>query len=302
MTQRLFKRAARDKAAAMERARFDVDRGCIGLALERMADIRVEFPRDAVLEYAEGWLRKEFLGQGRRALQQFRLSQEYDSSYQPSAFNAAKYAASEEEYRKRAAHARHLDPTDPDLLLFDERDRELAAGRTYGEVLGNFVAQAQQHGKYGDCAAVSELAIGTGGWSRLQELDLRHTRCSALRALDRKEASARQVRREDYPPRERLALAEALAELELVLALDPCDPKMLNLKSAWLVLMRQYDGAIAAADAALAVQPAAAEAALAIQLAAAKASGGSPGSPGVVIRYDSITWDLCPIERLFERC
>jgi len=255
MTQRLFKRAAGDKAAAMERAYFDADRGCIELALERMADIRVEFPRDAVLEYAEGCLRKDSLGQGRRALQQFRLAQEYEPTHLFSAFNAAKYASSEEEYRARSAHARHLAPADPDLRLFDEIDGELAAGRTYGELLSNFVALAQQHAKYGDCAAASELAIGTGDWSRPQELDLRRARCWALRELDRTEESARQVRREDYPPRERLALAEALAELELVLDLDPCDPKMLNFKSAWLVLMRQYEGAIAAADAALAVQP-----------------------------------------------
>ncbi|HNX34686.1 MAG TPA: hypothetical protein PKM57_08665 [Kiritimatiellia bacterium] len=252
---RLFKRSANDKPTALERVYFDADRGCIALALERMADIRIDFPRDAVLEYAEGCLRKDSLGQGLRALEQFRLAQKYDPSHLFSAYNAAKYSDSEKDYRARTAHARRLAPKDPDMLFFQHLDEALAAGQTWGELLTNFVAVTQQHGKHGDTAAVAEIALSSGDWSRTEEIQLRHARCGALRELDRAEDAAHEVRHEDYPPSERLALDEALKELDRVLELDPADPKMINFKSAWLNLMRRYPEAIAVADEAISIQP-----------------------------------------------
>ena len=255
MTTRFFKRTDSDKLRSISRAYFDTDRGCVELALERLADVRVEFPHDATLEYAEACLRKDSLGQGQRALGQFRLAQEYDPNHVFSAYNAAKFASSEEEYRARSAHARRIAPNDPDLQFFDAVDRSMAEGATFAELLANYVALTQQQAMFGQCAAAAELAIAAGEWSRDQELELRRARCSALRELDRAEEAARQIRRENYPPRERLALKEALAEVERVLVLDPYDPKMLNFKSAWLILMRDYEAAIAAADAALSIQP-----------------------------------------------
>jgi hypothetical protein len=252
---RLFKRSANDKGTAIERAYFDADRGHILLALARMADIREEFPRDAGLEYAEGILRKDFLGQGLRALEQFRLAQKYAPNHLFSAYNAAKYADSENDYRERVAHVRRLAPNDPDLVYFTHVDQALANGQNWGELLTNFVVAAQQQTQNGDCAAVAELAIAAGEWNRSEEIGLRHARCGSLRELDRTEEATRRVRHEDYPPCERIALEEAQAELDRVLELGPSDPKMLNFKSAWLILKRRYEEAIVAADEVLLIQP-----------------------------------------------
>ncbi len=252
---RFIRRSSEDKARALERAYADADGGNIALALERLADVRLEFPRDAILEYAEGILRKDHVGQGLRAQAQFLLAQQYDSQHLFSAFNAAKYAPTEPEYRERSAWARRLAPRDPDLGLFDTIDGALAQGELYGGLLAQFVQQAQEVGQHGDCAAVAEVALEAEEWDHAQELALRGARCQALRELDKVEELAHQARREYYPPPERLPLHGALAEMERAIALSPEDPKLWNFKSAWLILLQRYAEALSAADRALDLEP-----------------------------------------------
>jgi hypothetical protein len=83
--------AARDvhaKAVAIERGFFDADRGCTLAALERITDVRVEFPDDAAAAYSEGILRKDFLGQGLRASELFQLAQQCDPRVSPPSSTA----------------------------------------------------------------------------------------------------------------------------------------------------------------------------------------------------------------------
>ena len=59
---RFFSRGEIDKATAIDRSYLDADRGCAELALARLADVRIEFPADAKLEYAAGTIRHQFAG------------------------------------------------------------------------------------------------------------------------------------------------------------------------------------------------------------------------------------------------
>jgi len=252
---KFFQRTYYDKATALERAYFDADRGCIELALTRLADIRLEFPRDAILEYAEGTLRIDFIGQGLLAQQQFLLAQSIDPNHIFSAFNSAKYARNLDEYRRQSKHSRHIAPHDEDLRLFDEFDRNLETNCEYFEHLLSSAFTHQQHSMHGDLAAVTEIALQANEWDQNQEFLLRKNRAIALRELDKAAETIRNARTEYYHPQERIALAEALRELELALKLNPHDPKLWNYKSAWMFLMRRFDDAYAAAEQALSIQP-----------------------------------------------
>ena len=66
------------------------------------------------------------------------------------------------------------------------------------------------------------------------ELALRGARMGSLRELDKAAEASRGTRGEGFPPDERLALHEAMAELEIALSLDPEDYMLWNFKSAWL--------------------------------------------------------------------
>ena len=50
---------------------FDADHGRVKLALERLRDLEEEVGADAKISYAEGLLRRDFLGQGKQAYQCF---------------------------------------------------------------------------------------------------------------------------------------------------------------------------------------------------------------------------------------
>ena len=252
---KLFTRISGDKATTIERAYFDADRGCIELALARFADLRIDFPQDPVLEYAEGILRKDFIGQGLQAQQQFLLAQSIDPNHQFSAFNSAKYARNLNEYRRQSQHSRTIAPKDEDLRLFDNIDKILDDNHEYFEHLISTVYAVQEHESFGELAAVIEIALQANDWSRDEELSMRISRANALRQLDKAAETIRQGRNEYYPPQERLALTEAINELDHALELDPYDPKLWNYKSAWLILLRRFDDAYAAGKQAIAIQP-----------------------------------------------
>lgn len=258
MIRRLYRRDQEDKLHTIARCFFEAEHGWISLALERLADLADEFPNDPQVEYAEGMIRRDFLGQGIAVQQLFLRAQEHatnrshtNENYLLVTFNAAKFARNEAEYRRQERIARTLAPYDPDLQLFDRINEMLADGVEYSEVLADAVAQYQQGGEHGSCAAFAELALGAGGFSRQDQIGIRNARAGSLRELDKSCEASRLARGEAFPPEERLALIEALNEIDRVLALDPADHVSWNFRSAWLTLLQRYEEALQAAGKAL---------------------------------------------------
>ena len=77
----------------------------------------------------------------------------------------------------------------------------------------------------------------------------------SLRELDKAAEASRSVRGEGFIPEERLALHEAMKEIEQTLMLETEDHMLWNFKSAWLYLLDKQEEAIAAADMALSICP-----------------------------------------------
>ncbi len=259
---RLYRRDSNDKINAINRCYFDAEHGWTSLALDRLQDIQEEFPDDPQAEYAEGLIRKDFLGQGLKGQSCFLAAQTHNTSrtnsnenYLFATFNSAKYARNHEEYLQQERIARSLAPRDGDLVLFDGINAILEDGQAYHDVLSSAAGECQEHGKHGDCAAFAELALEAGKFSMNDELALRKARMGALRELDKDADASRKTRGEDFPAAERLALHEAMAEVKIALALDPEDHMLWNFKSAWLYLLDQPEESIVAADKALSLSP-----------------------------------------------
>ena len=64
---RLIKKEKADKLDSIERCFFDAEHGWITLSLDRLDDLKNEFPSDPQVLYAEALIRKGFLGQGIKA-------------------------------------------------------------------------------------------------------------------------------------------------------------------------------------------------------------------------------------------
>jgi len=165
--------------------------------------------------------------------------------------NSINYSSNEDEFRKWYKIALNLFPSEGRLKIFKKDIDDLDSGVKYYERLLSYAGH-----KYGDCAAFAELALlHTNQLSFDQELSLRTTRALALRELDKLSENSRNIRIEEFPAEERLALIDALKELEFAIKLDPNDHKLWNFKSSWLLKMKKIDEAITAADESLKLCP-----------------------------------------------
>ncbi|MBK9681517.1 MAG: hypothetical protein IPO69_22125 [Saprospiraceae bacterium] len=250
-----YQKDKEDKLNTINRVFFDAEQGLLTLALERLKDLHRDFPKDAQVDYAEGLFRKDFLGQGSKAQELFlkALSHSTDrrktnENYLFSLFNSIKYARNIKEFNLQINIARSLGLDDPDFNYFNEIEESLKQGLEYADILSQAVAQYEKNAKYGECASFADLAINCGNHSRDDLLILRKSRMNALRDLDRAAGASREVRGEDFPPKERLTLLEALKELEESILLDPYDHMLWNFKSAWLYIIENYDEGINAAN------------------------------------------------------
>lgn len=257
-----YKLDQEDKMNSINRCYFDAEHGWITLSLDRLTDLLKKFPDDAQVEYAEALIRKDFIGQGLKAQELFlkaqlhsRDKQKSNQNYLFSTFNAAKYARNEEEFRKQCKIALSLAPKDSDSSFFEQITTMLDDGVPYIDILSNTVADYQKHSKYGDCACFAELALNAGNLSFEEEIALRKARMMSLRELDKAAEASRGIRGEGFPPTERIALKDAIKELEIVISFDPYDHLLWNFKSAWFYLMNQCEDAIVASDKALSLCP-----------------------------------------------
>lgn len=255
-----YQRDNEDKINSINRCFFDAEHGWITIALERLKELHHEFSNDSQIQYAEGLIRKDFLGQGIKAEKCFlaahknsKDASKNNETYLFSTFNSAKYARNLDEFRRQEKIARALDPHDRDLILFDQINEQLAQVNDYSYILANAVSQYQRHNKYGECASMAELALQAGDFQLDDELGLRKARLWALRELDKKAENARKARGEGFIPIERLALQQAVNEIEIAIQLDPEDYMLWNFKSAWSYLLDRPEDSISAANKALSI-------------------------------------------------
>lgn len=251
---RPYKRDQEDKVNSLNRCFFDAEHGWVQQALDRLGDVRREFPDDGQVEYAEALIRKDFLGQGSLAEEFFLKALRADPSHKFAAFNAGKYARSREEFQRQASVARRVCAGDPDLRFFQKVEENIK-DLEYRDLLAQAAQQYQAHEQYGEFASFAELSLGAGSHSLENELELRKGRAIALRQLDKAAAESRDTRGEGFPPEERLSLRDAVAELGRAIELDPEDHMLWNFQSAWMIQLCRWDEAIVAADKALSLAP-----------------------------------------------
>ncbi len=247
---RLYLRSKKiDMMDTINRCYFDADHGRIKLALERLKDLEEELGEDAKISYAEGLLRKDFLGQGVKAYDCFVKALSLDPSHAFAVCNSAEYAPDETEFRKWSEVAAQLSPQD--AQSFQDRSEIFDQGIYYGE----FLLKIGDDKKPGDSAAYIELGLLTAKLKQKEEVKVRRARAQKLRLLDNEAEHHRNTMVEDFPPDERLALAEAIAEIELAIRLDEYDEELWNLKSAWCCLIGRYAESIVCADRAIELRP-----------------------------------------------
>jgi len=88
-----------------------------------------------------------------------------------------------------------------------------------------------------------------------EELAARKIRAKCLRALDKEASMKRTSQFEEFPPDERLALHDAIAEIDRALLLDEYAPELWNFKSAWCNLLERYEESIQYANKAIELRP-----------------------------------------------
>ena len=262
---RLIKKEKADKLDSIERCFFDAEHGWITLSLDRLDDLKNEFPSDPQVLYAEALIRKGFLGQGIKAEDLFLEAQctatnrtKENENYLLSSYNSAKYARNIKEYIRQEKIFRKLAPNDPDILYFDSVNHLLEAGNEYANILNDAVVQWQHHainGTDGDIAAFAEIALISGEHNINVEIGLRTARYHALRQLDKVAESSRKIRGEGTPPNERLALKYAMAEINNLVSIESNNHMFWNEKTAWHILLREFSQALSSADRAIELCP-----------------------------------------------
>jgi len=253
---RLDKRTQNDKMNYINRCFFDAQHSRVGLALIRLKDLKDEFPNDAKIIYAEGLIRKDYLGQGLKAGELFRTAYEIDNTHAFAACNATLFARNDQEFLKWAEFSKKADPNDKSLIqLVTSTKKHLENSIPYGELL---LGAAQQHlaaKNFGFSAAFAEIALQTEQIPQDNVVNTRRGRAQCLRTLDSEAHHYRKTIGEDFPPEERLALHAALEEIERASTLDEYDAELWNLRAAWSILIERYDDAIGYADKAVNLRP-----------------------------------------------
>ena len=251
---RLYKRSkAIDLKDTIGLAQLDADFGRVRTALDRLADLADELGDDAMICYAEGLIRRDFLGQGFEAHRCFKRALELDPTHGLSACNATLGAPSEQKFRRFAEIACRLSPDDADgiresLGQFEDNNfANVACHQAFGY-------HEQKH--FGSCAALLEISLTCqSADDSTEEAKMRRWRAESLRHLDRQAAAQSQTWGEALPGRERMALREAKAEIERALKLDEFDAEMWNLKAAWCIELGLHSEAVESADRAIALRP-----------------------------------------------
>jgi len=252
---RLYRRSHNDMINHIKRCYFEAQRGWVSRALERVQDIADEFPQEATVLHAEATLNKEYLGRGLAARDLCEKAFQLDPT-EVNANNAAMLARNEEDFSKWTELALKAAPHDHAIRSFKaEGERLLKAGLPYWQILADGSERCRAAKDFGTAAALIEVALCSEGIRLEEELILRRVRAECLRLLDLAASRQRETRMEAFLPEERLALLEAITEINRALSIDEYDAELWNLKSAWCALLERHEDAIICADRALELRP-----------------------------------------------
>jgi tetratricopeptide (TPR) repeat protein len=227
---------------------YNADHGRVSLAMDRLIDLETELGKNPRICYAEGLLWSFSLGQGIKAFECFVEALKLDPNYENAAVNATEYATNEKEYTEYSGIAARLSPDRK--VYINEKIGALHQGTQYWEILLN-----ERDGRESIFCAKVELALASGTLPPDKELDCRRSRFEILRNIDLADQRLRESKGEAFPADERLALHEALLELDRAIALDPYDATFWNYKAAWCRLLGRFEEGLLSADEAIKLRP-----------------------------------------------
>jgi tetratricopeptide (TPR) repeat protein len=244
-----------------DHAHWDAEHARTKLAVARIDELAGYFPPNPHIEYDRGLLWYHHVGNAERArthfLESYRLATE--QQVRGTQWFAARYlwklagsAEESEQWIDRALGAAQR--FEPERLVLRQCREGLRAGE-YSDVMWLHALGAAEHKDFGTAGAIAEVSLGTGVRDPQMDASRRGMRAEWLRRLDLMEQQQRATMGEQYPPEDRLALDEAVAENERALAADPHDARLWNFRAAWLQSLGKHEEALAAADKALELRP-----------------------------------------------
>ena len=232
-----------------------VKEGRITLALDKIDALHREYPSHGSVLNEKGNIYAKYLGSGKRAYDLYCQAISIQRDCFHALINATDYSPTEEEFRKRSADALR-NVWKPE---FSTRIRKvlkhLDRGTPYGVFLAAKASKDFELKRFGTSAAFTELLLDQNEIPDEDQVRTRRTRAQCLRELDMLAASSYSYRHEVFPAPERLALLEAVCEIDKAIELDKYDHELWNLKAAWCVLLQRHGDALRSAEESLANAP-----------------------------------------------
>ena len=244
-----------------DHAHWDAEHGRTRLAIARLDELARNFAANPHIEYDRGLLWYHHAGNAQRSrehfLESYRLATEqgvrgtqwFTARY---LWKVARSTAESEQWIDRALDAAQRFESERIVL---RQCREGLRGAEYSDVMWLHALGAAEHQDFGTAAAIAEVSLAAGLGNPQTEASRRGKRSEWLRMLDRTEEQQRATMSELYPPEDRIALSEAVAENARALAADPYDARLWNFRAAWLRSLGKHEEALAAADTALELRP-----------------------------------------------
>jgi tetratricopeptide (TPR) repeat protein len=241
---------------AINRAHFEANNSYVSFALTRLSELAEEFPNDSHVAYAEGMIRRDFVGKGAEARVLFEKAFQLSTTTQLAETrwfalcNLIGLAENEKKYRLWVEVAFK----EQGKKGYEKALKALDKGHDYATKLMDESLVHYNNREFGLAAAIVEVALGLRS-EGFNELSARHNRALFLRAVDNEVQRKRNARGEMLASDERFALHEAMKEINKCVALDPYDATFWNYKSAWSLLLEDYADSVSSAEKAMKLRP-----------------------------------------------
>jgi len=202
-------------------------------------------------------MRRDFAGQGRQAYDCFCRAHDLNRARSDAIINATLLAPDEREFRRWVDSCRGAVPDSERAFkeIVEGLLRALEQGSEYSTLMRDMALGLASGGETGRAAATMGIALASHSLPPVEEAGERRWRAQQLRTVDQKDEDLRRAHCEHFPPEERLALQEALAELNRAIAGDDCDAEVWNLKSVYSLRLDYSEEALAAADRSVKLRP-----------------------------------------------
>jgi tetratricopeptide (TPR) repeat protein len=252
-----YKKSQDHKGQGIVRSRFNAQTGQVHLALERLRYLAESFPKDPDVAFAEAIIRLDYLGQHGLSRKLLENAYSWGGNDASVVHNLALAAIDEQEFFKWAEISEYQSQNNRDYSdFYSENKRFLEIGLQYWQIVVDRGIRAKEEKEYGSAAAFFELALlHVEKMPPENQLGIRKSRAQCLRALDKEAHQKRESQFEEFPPEERIALHQAIVEIDKIILLDEFDPVMWNFKSAWCNQLKRYDEAMYCAKRSIELRP-----------------------------------------------